>query len=59
MTHIICPKCGGNEHYSGYGFAVGGLGGYTICECGEVLEFVPDLEGLTDEQAEAAKRLAK
>jgi len=44
MTHIICSKCGSNEHYIGYGFAVGGLGGYTICECGEVLEREPDPE---------------
>ncbi len=44
MSHVKCPKCGGREHYAGYGFAAGGLGGYTICECGEVLERVPDQE---------------
>lgn len=45
MTHIKCPKCGSREHTQGYGFAAGGLGGYTICECGEVLERFPDPEG--------------
>ena len=39
MSHITCSKCGSREHYSGYGFAAGGLGGYTICECGEILEY--------------------
>ena len=42
MSHIVCPKCGSREHFTGYGFAAGGLGGYTICECGEVLERFPD-----------------
>lgn len=42
MSHITCPKCGSNEHYCGYGLACGGLAGYTICECGEVLEYLPD-----------------
>ena len=46
MSHIICPKCGSQEHYSGYGFAAGGLGGYTICECGEILEFHQDQESM-------------
>ncbi len=49
MSHITCPKCGGNEHVTGYGFAAGPLGGYTICDCGVVLELFPDTEGLDDE----------
>lgn len=44
MSHITCPKCSSNNHYTGYGFAVGGLGGYTICQCGVVLEFKSDPE---------------
>lgn len=39
MSHIVCPECGSSEHYTGYGFAAGGLGSYTICECGYVLEY--------------------
>ena len=42
MSHIKCPKCGSCKHFTGYGFACGGLGGYTICECGEILEFKSD-----------------
>ncbi len=44
MTHIVCPKCESDKHFMGYGFAAGGLGGYTICECGEILEQQPDPE---------------
>ena len=50
MSHIKCPECGSNEHYSGYGFAAGGLGGYTICECGKTLEFKSDLDGNDTEE---------
>lgn len=52
MSHVTCYKCGGNEHTAGFGFAAGPLGSYTICECGALLEFVPDLDGL-DEQTVA------
>lgn len=54
MSHITCPKCGGTEHMTGYGYAAGILGGYTFCEsedCGALLELWPDLEGLTEERA--------
>ena len=40
-----CHKCGGNTHYQMYGLAAGGIGGYTVCECGEMLEVKPDPEG--------------
>jgi hypothetical protein len=53
MSHITCPKCGSNEHTTGYGFAGGPLGGYTFCDgCSVLLELFPDLDGLTDEQVE-------
>ena len=42
MSHICCIACHSNEHYQGYGLAAGGIGAYTICECGEILEFKPD-----------------
>lgn len=42
MSHVTCPECGSNEHYYGYGFAAGGLGGYLMCECGYVFERHPD-----------------
>lgn len=33
-----CPFCGGDNMASGYGFAGGGLGGYTFClDCDEML----------------------
>ena len=55
-----CPKCGSRQTYSGYGFAAGPLGAYTLCEnCDHVLELSPDVEGMTDEQAAAAHRLAE
>jgi hypothetical protein len=42
---ITCPKCGSRDNYTGYGFAAGGLGGYTLCNaCGVTLEFHPDPE---------------
>ena len=44
MSHITCSKCGSNEHYMMYGLAAGGIGGYTICECGEILESSQDDE---------------
>lgn len=51
-----CPYCKfSGEHFSGYGFAAGGLGAYTYCgneeKCGKLIEFMPDLEGLDDETA--------
>ena len=49
MSHIKCIECGSNEHFSGYGFAAGGLGAYTICECGFVLEFKADPENEANE----------
>lgn len=42
MSHIKCPTCGSREHFTGYGVAFGGIGGYIVCECGELLEFSPD-----------------
>jgi len=58
MSHITCPKCGSNEHISGYGFGVGPLGSYTVCEgCDEVLEFEPDVEGLDEERANRLRAL--
>jgi len=42
MSHLCCVKCKSNKHYHGYGLAAGGIGAYTICECGEVLEFEQD-----------------
>ena len=33
-----CPVCGGSNLSFGYGFAGGGLGGYTFClDCDEIL----------------------
>jgi hypothetical protein len=52
MSHLPCPKCGSNEHTTGYGLACGPMGTYTICECGLMLEFVPDLQGVPDERAQ-------
>ena len=51
MSHITCHKCGSNEHMTGYGLAYGPIGSYTACECGELLEFMADLEGLDDDEA--------
>jgi len=49
MSHVSCIKCHSNEHYQGYGFAAGfGLGAYTLCECGAVLEFYPDQENIPE-----------
>ena len=56
MSHITCHKCGGNEHYMGYGLAAGPMGSYTFCECGELLEFSPDLEGVPQERAAEIQR---
>jgi hypothetical protein len=51
MSHITCPKCGSNEHTSGYGLAAGPMGAYTFCNgCETLLEFFPDLEGAPPEQ---------
>lgn len=54
--HITCHECGSNEHMSGYGLAAGPMGMYTICDCGELLEFTPDLEGIPDDHAERLKK---
>jgi hypothetical protein len=51
MSHLTCPKCGGNEHYAGYGFAGGFFGAYTICDCGALLEGFADVRDLDDERA--------
>ena len=58
MSHIQCPKCHSREHFSGYGMGMGPLGQYTVCECDMILEMVPDVDGLTDEQAAAQKAWA-
>lgn len=48
-----CPYCGSMETTSGYGYAAGPLGSYTFCDsCGELIELVPDLDGLTEEESE-------
>jgi len=44
MSHIKCEECGSREHYVGYGLAFGGCGSYTVCECGELLEYRHDPE---------------
>lgn len=52
MTHLICPKCGSNEHTCGYGLAAGPMGSYCFCDgCDELLEASPDLQGLELETA--------
>ena len=49
MSHLTCPKCGSNEHTSGYGLAAGPMGAYTFCNgCDELIEFVFDVEGLDE-----------
>lgn len=56
MSHVTCPFCGSNEHTSGYGLAVGPMGSYTFCDgCDELIEFIPDLEGMPDDIAERIK----
>jgi hypothetical protein len=53
MSHMICSKCGSNDHYHGYGFAAGGLGTYTLClGCDEVLERTPDPDAGNTKQSE-------
>jgi hypothetical protein len=55
MSRIKCPKCGGRKNVHGYGYAAGPLATYTFCnnkKCYVALEVIPDLEGLTDEQAQ-------
>ena len=60
MSHVTCPKCGSNDHISGYGLACGPMGSYTICNsCDALLEFCPDLEGLDDERATRIQESAK
>lgn len=57
MSHVICHKCGSNDHIQGYGLAVGPMGAYTYCDnCDELLEFSPDLEGVSEDQAKEIQR---
>lgn len=59
MSHITCLSCKSAEnHVTGYGFAAGPLGGYTLC-CEYVLEWSPDIDDLSEEQLEEARRLVK
>lgn len=56
MSHLICPKCKSNNHTTGYGLAAGPFGGYTYCDdCETLIDFVPDLDGVSDEEAERIK----
>lgn len=61
MSHVTCPKCGSQEHITGYGMAFGPMGSYTVCEgCDALIEFSPDLQGVPEDrvpiiQAEVAK----
>ncbi len=60
MSHVTCPKCGSNEHTSGYGLAAGPMGAYTFCNgCDELIEFQPDVEGLSEEEAETQRQRAR
>lgn len=53
MSHVTCPKCGSNDHTSGYGLAAGPMGFYTFCNgCDVLLEFCPDLEGVPEDRAQ-------
>ena len=41
MSHVTCPKCGSNDHMTGYGLAAGPMGAYTFCQgCDELIEFI-------------------
>lgn len=52
MNHLTCPKCGSNDHTTGYGLAAGPMGGYTFCNgCDELIEIFPDLDGLEEDHA--------
>lgn len=56
MTHLVCPKCGSNEHTAGYGLAAGPMGSYTFCDgCDILLEASPDLQGMEDEKEDCKK----
>jgi hypothetical protein len=48
---LTCPSCGySGEHNQGYGLAAGPMGSYTFCAaCNELLEFIPDFEGIPEE----------
>ncbi len=48
MSHICRVKCHSSEHYQMYGLAAGGIGSYTLCECGEILEASQDDEDLRE-----------
>ena len=51
-----CPLCDHEgPHDSGYGYAAGPLGAYVFCAgCEQLIDFSPDTDGMTDEQALAA-----
>lgn len=54
MSHVTCPKCGSEEHITGYGLAMGQMGAYTVCEgCDLLLEFMPDFEGVPEDRVAA------
>lgn len=57
-----CPICGSRKRANGYGFAAGPLGQYEFCaarKCGELLDFTPDTQGMSDEEETAAIARAK
>jgi hypothetical protein len=52
VSHIECPDCKTRNHVSGYGLAAGPMGQYTFCEdCGELLEFDPDVDDFPEDDA--------
>lgn len=47
----ICPHCGSEDIYNGYGMAAGGMGGYKIClGCDKTLAVYPDEDASTEEK---------
>src|ERR1700744_6582037 len=59
MSHITCHRCGGTDHYSGYGHGGPVFGMYTICDCGCLLECLPDTEGLSAAEAQRCEEVAR
>lgn len=57
VSHVTCPRCGSKEHTSGYGFAAGTLGSYTICGCAKIIEFEADTEGLPPKEVKRLEEL--
>jgi hypothetical protein len=59
MSHIKCHKCGSTEHFTSFGLGspLGGMGLYSICECGQLLEFRPDQDDLSEEEIEEENRI--